>query len=50
MREFPMRGKKLHKEMLIYWRRKDRELQEIRRRKERIELELKKREDEERET
>ena len=36
--------------MLIYWRRKDRELQEIRRRKERIELELKKREDEERET
>ena len=36
--------------MLIYWRKRERELNELKKRTEKLELELKRREEEERET
>jgi DNA helicase INO80 len=43
------RAKKLHREMLTYWRKKERELNEIRKKKDKFEYELKRREEEEKE-
>ena len=48
-REFVFRAKKIHREVLIYWRKREKELNELRKRKERLEAEMKKREEEERE-
>jgi DNA helicase INO80 len=44
-----MRAKKVSKEVLSYWRKREKELIEIKKRKERLEQEKKKREEEERE-
>jgi len=54
-KEHVFRAKRLHREMQTYWRKKERELNEIRnllmkgKKKEKLEVELKRREEEERE-
>ena len=49
-REYQFRAKRMQKEMLVYWRKRERELNEIKKRKEKLESELKRREEEERES
>ena len=48
-KEFDIRAHRLHREMVVYWRKKERELNEIRKKREKLEQELKKRQEEERE-
>ncbi|CAD8141070.1 unnamed protein product [Paramecium pentaurelia] len=48
-KEFMLRAKKLSKEAQSYWRKRDKELIEIKKRKEKLEQERKKKEEEERE-
>lgn len=45
-KDFATRGKKLHKEMLAFWRRRDREMNDTVKKKEKIETEKKKMEEE----
>lgn len=42
-KEAPVRAKKITKDMLSYWKRRDRELADIKRKKEKFDKELKKR-------
>jgi chromatin-remodeling ATPase INO80 len=44
-----LRAKKLHREMIVYWRKRERELNEVKKRKLKLEEELKKRQEEEEE-
>ena len=48
-REYVFRAKRMHREMLIYWRRREKELTELKKKKEKLEMEIKRREEEERE-
>lgn len=48
-KDFMLRAKKLSKEAQQYWRKRDKELIEIKKRKEKLEQERKKKEEEERE-
>ena len=47
--DYVNRAKKLHRECLIYWRKREKELVELKKKKEKLEAELKKRDEEEQE-
>ena len=49
-REYVFRAKRMHKEMLVFWRKRERELNELRKKKEKLEAEIRKKAEEERET
>lgn len=45
-KDFSIRAKKLHKEMLVYWKRRNKELNELKKKKEKLELEIRRKEEE----
>ena len=49
-KECQLRAKRLQREMLNYWRKKDKEIQELKRKRDKAEKEIKKKQDEERES
>lgn len=50
VREFNVRAKKMQKEVSIFWRKRGRELNELKKRKEKLENEIKKRDEEKKES
>jgi len=47
--EYNLRAKKIQREMLVFWRKKDREVEEIQKRVEKIKKDIRKKEEEEKE-
>lgn len=50
VREFTLRAKKLQREVAVFWRKRGRELNDLKKRKEKLENEMKRREEEKRES